>query len=188
MPDTHKVHFGLKNLAISVLTIGTGGTPSYATPVKIPGAVSIALAAQGEMTRFYADNVEYFTAENNAGYSGDLTVARFPDAVRTAIWGATVGSTSKVLTEKQNNAAVAFALLFQLESDIGNELHVFYNCHATRPAVNSNTNGASVEVATENTTITATALPDGRVHAQTTDDTPTTVSQAWFTSVFVATN
>lgn len=181
-----KIQFGLSKAYYAVRSVSTTGAISYGTPVAIPGAVALALAAQGEMSRFYADNVEYSRSENNQGYSGDLTVARFPDKMRQDIWGDTLDTTSKVLTEHVQNEAVVFALLFQTEANLGETKHVIYDCTATRPSVTHNTKTESLTPDTETCTITSTPRPDGKVQARTTADTTATVSNTWFTSVYVA--
>ena len=53
----NKIKYGLKNVYYAKITEGTGGTITYGTPVAIPGAVSMSLDAQGEISKFYADNI-----------------------------------------------------------------------------------------------------------------------------------
>ena len=53
-----KVKFGLSNVYVSKFTIGTTGTYTYSTPIKIPGAVNISLSpaehVRGVITKFQA--------------------------------------------------------------------------------------------------------------------------------------
>ena len=52
--SANKVKYGLKNVHYAVAT-ETGGTLTYATPVPIPGGVSLTLEPKGEKAEFYAD-------------------------------------------------------------------------------------------------------------------------------------
>ena len=79
----NKVRFNLKNVYFSKLTVGESGTPTYATPEHIPGAVSISMSPEGDTTPFYADGIQYYTSVANNGYSGDLEMALIPDSFRT---------------------------------------------------------------------------------------------------------
>lgn len=183
----NKVQFNLKNVYYSVLTetAGQSGTTySWATPVKVPGAVNLSLEAQGDVTPFYADGITYYQTVANNGYSGDLEMARFPDTMLKDIWGFSEGSTSKVLTENANSEPKSFALLFQIDGDQGNQFYVLYNCTGTRPAISSTTNTETKEPQTQTTTISAVPLEDGTVFARTTADTPTATKNSWFTTVF----
>ena len=51
----------------------------YDTPIKLPGAVSLSLEQQGELTPFYADGIKYYVAASNGGYQGDLEMALITD-------------------------------------------------------------------------------------------------------------
>lgn len=181
----NKVQFGLKNVYYSKVTF-SGSTPTFATPVAIPGGVNLNMASQNEVTKFYADNMLYFTTYANNGYEGDLEVAKLPDAMLTDIFGYTLTGTSKVLVEDNNAEPAHFALLFQIEGDVESECYVLYNCVAGRPSVASGTVQSSKEPVTQSITITAAPLPNGRTMARTTASTTSTVKDGWFTSVWNA--
>lgn len=176
----NKVQFNLKNAHYALKT-STG----YATPVAVPGSVSINLSAVGEITPFYADGVVFYNASANNGYEGDWEVARFPDEMLKDIWGYTLGTTSKVLTENANVETKEFALLFQIDGDADSELYVLYNCTAGRPDIASETNNEAKTPHTRTSAIKAVPGSDGHVFARTTYETPTATKTGWFNNVFV---
>lgn len=180
----NKVQFGLKNVHYAVATI-SGSTVSYGTPVAVPGAVSLTLDGSGDTNNFYADNTAYYVTYSNEGYSGTLEMARFTDDMLKDIWGYTLGSTSKVLTESTSATAKQFALLFEIDGDATAQHYVIYNCTAGKPSISSSTTNENTEPQTQSCNITALALPDGKVTAHTTDATPTATVTGWYTTVFV---
>lgn len=179
-----KVRFNLKNVHYALLTVGTN-TVTYGTPVAVPGAVSLNLAAQGDLYKFYADGIVYYQAGTNAGYEGELEMAKFPPQMLKDIWKETETTTSKVLIENAEVDPAPFALLFQIDGDAEDELYVMYNCAATRPGVAAQTNTETKEAQTQSCTITAAPLADGKVQAHTQETTTTSARSAWFTSVFM---
>ena len=186
---SNKVKYGLSNVYYSVVTETiTGGVYSYtyATPVAIPGAVSLSLEAQSEQTTFRADNVDYFVTYSNNGYEGDIEFALLPDGFKQACLGESV-DTNNVVYETTNDKPVAFALLFQFEGDANARRHVLYNCVASRPAVSSETTDTTIEPVTDTLSISAKGRAnDGLVKASTApDDTTSTQYTDWFTTVYV---
>lgn len=176
----NKVQFNLKNVHYAVVS-GTG----YATPVAVPGAVSLTLDPVGDVTPFYADGLTYYQAIANNGYEGDLEMARFPDQMLEDVWGFSLGSTSKVLTENADVAPKAFALMYQIDGDAGNQYYVLYNCSGTRPGIGSETNTETKEPKTQTSSIAAIPRADGKVMARTTYSCTSSVTSNWFASVFV---
>ena len=84
----NKVKYGLKNVYFAKATIDPSTqTATYGTPIRWPGAVSLSMDAEGESTKFRADNVDYWVGQSNNGYSGDFESALIPDAFRTEILG-----------------------------------------------------------------------------------------------------
>lgn len=157
MADTNKIKYGLKAVKYAVATIASNGSATYGTVKDLPGAVSISLAAQGEMTPFYADNIVYWVASANNGYEGDLELAKVPEDFLKDVLGYAVGGNSLVYEDAAAQPK-HFALLFQFEGDATAKRHVLYNCVAGRPDLASQTKGESIEPQTETLAITATSV------------------------------
>lgn len=178
-----KVKFGIKNVHYA---IKSADTPTYETPVPIPGAVSLSLEAQGDSTPFYADNTQYFVTVANNGYSGDLEMALFIDQFMEDVFGVTVSTKDKVAVENAQVQPKEFALLFEEDGDTAGTKYVLYNCVATRPTRNLATTTETKEPQTQTSTITASPLADGRTMAYTTADTPEGVLAGWYDEVWLA--
>ena len=179
----NKVRYGLKNAYYASVTFASDGTPTYGTPVAIPGAVSISLSKSGDTYNFYADDGSYFELGDNASYDGDLEVAMIPDALRILALGE-VKDAKNVLFEDANPTKGHFALLFEFTGDDSAIRHVLYNCTASENTLEGNTKGENIEVQTEKLTISAKALPGGgAVKSKTTSTTDATVYSGWYTTV-----
>lgn len=157
MADTNKIRYGIKNCYYAKATIATAGTATYATPVALEGAVSLSLNAQGDTTKFFADNIVYWTGVSNQGYEGDLELAKIPDVFYTDCLGY-IADANGVLVEDANASPAHFALIFQFEGDAHAKRCVMYNCVATRPNVEGNTKEESIAPQTETIPITATTI------------------------------
>ena len=184
----NKVRFNLKNVHYAVLTEtrSTTGVVSYswATPVHVAGAVSLDLSAEGETSPFYADGIVFYQTVSNNGYSGSLEMARIPDSMMKDVWGDTLGSTSKVLTEMSNVEPKSFALLFEVDGDADEEYYCLYNVKGNRPAIGSQTTEDSKDPQPQSFDIAAIPLEDNRILARTTTDTPSATKTSWFSTVF----
>lgn len=180
----NKIKYGISNVHYAVL-----GTTGYGTPVAIPGAVSISLAAEGDRNVFYADDIEYYVVNVNNGYSGDLELALIPDTFRQQVLGEALENTSKVLVENASGAeAIKFALGFDVKGDDKVTKFWFYNCTASRPEEASQTKEDQIAPATEKVTISCKPDDAGHVRAKTTDTTTTSVIAGWYSTVFTPTN
>lgn len=181
MPN--KVRYGLKNVHYATVTFASDGTPTFGTPVAIPGAVSANLSKNGDTYTFYADDGSYFELGDNASYEGDLVIALIPQSFRTAALGETLDGKG-VLFEDSNPTRGHFALLFEFTGDVNAIRHVLYNCTAAENTIEGQTKGENIEVQPETLTITARALPNGGpVKARTGDTTDATVYSEWYTTV-----
>ena len=186
MPKKNKVKFNICNVHYALQTIGDNGDVSFGTPVPMPGAVSLSLDANGEPSNFYADGYAYYTISNNMGYEGDLELAMIPESFRTDVLKETL-DTNKVLVENANVETENFALLFEFDGDVKKIRHVLYNCAASRPSIESQTNEDEIEVQTETLSVKATPLVSGYVKAKTGDDTTEKIYTDWYKAVYLPT-
>jgi phi13 family phage major tail protein len=185
MSQKNKVKFNLKNVHYAMLELDAQGVPTFAAPVPIPGAVSISLDANGEPENFYADGYAYYVINNNMGYEGDLEVALIPESFRVDALKETRDANG-VLIEDANTGLGRFALLFEFDGDKRHIRHVMYNCAASRPNIEGQTNEESKEVQTETLTLNVSPLPNGMVKAKTGDITSDAVYNAWYDAVYIS--
>lgn len=183
MNKKNKVKYNICNVHYAVITKAEDGMVTFATPVAIPGAVSISLDPKGEPESFYADGVEYYVINNNQGYDGDLEVALIPESFRQDVLLETADA-NQVLVENSNSQTGSFALLFEFDGDVRKIRHVMYNCSASRPSISAKTNEEGKEVQTETLTIKSRPLASGLVKAKTGDSTTEAVYTDWYKSVY----
>lgn len=181
---SNKVKFNIKNVHYAVKTTSEEGAIVYATPVAIPGAVSITLDQQGELTPFWADGIKYYVSSSNGGYQGDLEVALIPDKFREDILKE-VKDANSVLIENANTQAVEFALGFEVDGDVETVKFWFYNCTVTRPSITANTSSDTKEPNTDTLSVSCASNPDGSVRAKTTAETTSDVKINWFKTVYI---
>lgn len=178
-----KVKFGIKNVHYALLS--DAATPTYETPVAIPGAVSFSLEASGETSPYYADDMQYFVTVANNGYTGDLEMALFPDQFLEDVFGYETSTTDKVITENATIQPKQFALLFEEEGDTTGTKYVLYNCTCTRPSRSLATTTETTEPQNQTVSVTASPLADGRTMAFTSQDSPENVLSGWYNQVWL---
>ena len=189
--EQNKVKFGIKNCYYSVISVDQNGETTYAEPKAFPGAVSLALDAEGgDPEPFYADDIIYYQSPGaNNGYSGDFEVARVIDDFHIDVLGDVVDENG-MLVEDAEAISKSFALMCEFKNDRHQTRHVLYNCTASRPQFGSSTIEATAQPQTE--TITITAIPQAfgegdakrqivKAKANNTDS-PTQYA-AWFSAV-----
>lgn len=181
----NKVKFGLNKVHWSKITAWSeDGVPTFAPPVRLPGAVSLSIDANGENENFYADNTVYYVINNNSGYEGDLEVALITTDFATEILGELLDNKG-VLVERSDAEASQFALLFEFDGDKNHIRHVLYCCSASRPATEGQTTEDSKEVKTETLSLKASALPSGLVKSKTCESTDEATYNGWYQAVYI---
>lgn len=179
----NKVEFGLRNAHYAPITESEDGNISYGTPVRIPGAVSLTIDPSGDLIRFKADDVDYYTNPNNQGYEGTLNLARVTDKFREDILGETL-TKGGVLVENADAQTKRFALLFEFQGDKKAIRHVLYYCSANRPTEASQTKDGG-DPNTTDLSIVASPRPDNSiVKAKTTPGVTDAIYNAWYTEVY----
>ena len=181
----NKVKFGLKNVHFALIQQGEDGAITFGTPKRIPGAVNLSLAAQGESTESYADDILYYATAANTGYQGDLEIARVPQSFRVDVLREQLDAESGVMFENAALEPAPFALLFEFNGDVNATRHILYHCTTSRPGVNGATTTRTKEPQTDTMTITAAPRADGIVKASTTPSTKAATYQGWYQSVLV---
>lgn len=180
----NKVKFGLKNVHYATFEI-IGNAITYDTPKRIPGAVELSLEPRGDMVEFYADDMLYYSAQNNQGYDGTLSIAIIPEDFAIDCLGEEKDDDDGILTEKSTSKGKPFALLFEFDGDVKATRHVLYNCTASRPTVGSSTKTNTVEPQPDELSFVASPRPtDYAVKAKTTSTTPTAIYDVWYDAVY----
>ena len=185
MPDTNnKVKFGLSNVHVAKIT-EQDGEITYGTPFAMPGAVALSAEPEGETTPFYADNIQYYVAVANNGYTGDLEIAMTPKEFLTQILGQEE-DTNGALFESSDDVNARFALMGEIEGDVKKRRFIYYDCTAARPSAEMNTVEDTKEPQTDTISITMTPRSSDKVIKAVIEpnETNTDVYDTFFTKVY----
>lgn len=160
MTAKNKVKFGLSKLYRAKLTRSDSGV-TFATPVAMPGAVSMTVTPEGEEgSPFYGDNGIYYQADDvNGGYSVEFTLAMLDEAARRDIYGEELDEATGIQYEAVDAKIPEFAYICQVEGDVNPLGMVFYACKASRNELSANTKGESTEVDTDTFKVKAATIP-----------------------------
>lgn len=186
----NKVRFGLSNVHYAILTEGSSN--AWATPVAVPGAVSLTVDANVASSDFYADNVAYFRTFANNGYTCTLEMAKITEKMLDEVFGMAADATG-VIREKTGVEPKPFALLFQVEGDQADENYLFYRCvPSSKPNEGSQTTGENgAEPQTQSfefsalPLVTGAANQKGLIKAKTGSTASTSVISGWYGAVNV---
>lgn len=180
----NKVEFGLRNAHYAVVTLDEATNKlSFGTPVRIPGSVNLTLNASGDLVRFKADDIDYYTNANNQGYEGTLTLARVTDKFRQEILGEEL-TEGGVLVENADAQTRNFALMFEFQGDKKAIRHVVYYCSANRPSEASKTKDSADPNTTELSIVVGPRPDNNIVKAKTTVGVKDDIYNGWYTQVY----
>lgn len=186
----NKVTFGLEKVHIAFFDDTSPTQPAWKSPVAIPGAVRWTPTAVGESSTFYADNMAYFVATANNGYTGELEMANVPDEVLAEILGWEIDANGMIV-EVANAIPKHFALLGQVLGDKRNRRFVYYDCVASRPAKERTTKNESITPNTDVLSLTVSPIEIGGKVIVKGDlersDTNQAVFDSFFSAVYVPT-
>ena len=179
----NKVTYGLENAHYAKLTFGLGGEPTFATPVSLAGSVEFTMDPETNSVEFAADNdSQYFTEDENNGYSGTLTIANMPLSFRKDILGEVINEKDGTITELADAKFSPFALLFQFDGDKTKTRHLIYYCNGSRATISSKTgkdiSGVELPFKAKQLTVGGKKL----IKTQTTSEESTKYAN-WFKSV-----
>lgn len=179
----NKVTYGLENAHYAKLTFGLGGAPTFATPVPLAGSVEFKMDPETNSVEFAADNdSQYFTEDENNGYSGTLTIANMPLSFRKDILGEVINEKDGTITELADAKFSPFALLFQFDGDKTKTRHLIYYCNGSRATISSKTgkdiSGVELPFKAKQLTVGDKKL----IKTQTTSEESTKYAN-WFKSV-----
>ena len=123
----NKVEFGISQLHVGTYTVDNDGVATLGEPYHQAGAVSFAPEEQAEQNIFYADNIAYWSGYSGGTFEGDLEVAKFDDAFKSAFLGyvaLTNGALANIKNARKPNVYIAF----QVEGDAESRRVILYNC------------------------------------------------------------
>ena len=177
----NKVEFGISNLYVGTYSVGTTGTVTMGTPYHQAGAISFSPEEQSESSKFYADNVVYWSGYSDNGLSGEIENAFFPDDFKTRFMNYQALSNGGIAQIKgKKNKPVYFA--FQAEGDQEARRGIFYNVSLGQITREYSTTEDSIEPATatlpftvngdNNTGVVRAAFTEGAAAYSTLFTTP----------------
>lgn len=183
-----KVLFDIKKVQFSKITeITEAGLPTYATPILVPGTVSLSLDSDSSLSPFYADGIAYYTPAGSTSYTGTLANANFTDEVLKTIFNWIVDNNGNLV--ETDDGANEFGMQFAVESDNGEVYFTIYRCSATKPSLNFQTKEASATINTQSLSITASPITtaDGKNIVKSFCDKDGTNYATYFDAIVVPT-
>lgn len=156
----NKVLFGFKNLYVGTYSVDpVTRVVTLGTPYHQAGAVSFSAEPQGDNYTFYADDIAYYSNYTSGTYEGDLEVAMFDDAFKTAFCGM-ITLTDGGIAEIKNATKPKIYMMAEISGDDQGRKVIFYNGVIGNITREYSTIEENIEVATESAPITFTGDED----------------------------
>ena len=178
-PVENKVNYGIKNVHWHETT-DTGSSITYGPGKPWKGASEIELDPEGDMVKVYADDQIYYTAPNNQGYTGKLSVYQIPQELEAYILGNTVDKKGQVI-ENVNAKPKPIGLSFEFDGDKKAVRHfLFYNTFS-RPKISSETKTEKATTKAQELGFTSIADPyTGNIKTKTAVDASEDLYNNWY--------
>lgn len=139
----NKVLFGLSDAKYSVFD---EEAKTYGAWVPLPGASQLSVSIEGSSDTTFADNIAYYVANKNSGYSGSFTSKMLPASFYTDVLGEMVDETTGVRYEDTKVVPKTVAFQFKVDGNENDELTTFYNVSFSRPTGDNATNEDSLTI------------------------------------------
>ena len=148
MADQNKVRFGLSNFYFGTFNEASDGTVTMGSSTHIAGAVSLNMDPDTAESIFWADNVKYYVANRNNGYTGDLVMAKFPDTFKkTALNYIDVAGGGVAESKLEETKTIYIA--FEVNGNAKKTRYIIYNVKPGAITVSNQTTEEDIEVTTE---------------------------------------
>lgn len=182
MNQKNRVKYRLKRLYYAPATVDEEtGDVAYATPIRMPDAVSISLSPKGDLIVTYADAQEIILGRDNAGYDGEAELLRIQESFETDCLGSTKNADGTI-DESEGDNSKPFALLFEFEGDKKGIRHCMFLCYASKQTLDGS-NSESKAPTNDKIAIKCRARADGKIKTKTGDDTTEDVYNNWYNAV-----
>lgn len=156
MANKNKVEFGTKMFHIGTYEVDNAtGEVTLGTPVHIPGMRALSLEAESEESKFFADDVVYYSNYNDNGLSGELGMALFPDVFKTSFLNY-INTSDGGVAQVKGKTVPSVYIAFQGAGDKHNRRHIMFNVSLGAITREHKTIEESVEVEEETLPLTVT--------------------------------
>lgn len=156
-----KALFNIKKLQVSKLTESDDGELTYASPLKVPGTVSLNMDVEQSNEIIYADGGAYITLQGAASTTGTLENYHIPETVLIEIYNYVKSTTGEIL--QTDDAVNRMGMQFACDDDQGNEVYfTYYDVTSTKPSLNLQTREDGVTVNAESVDLTANSIKVGK--------------------------